>query len=193
MDLRENARLTNNEMRKCLKKKQQQQTDKRKTNQKQKPKKSKYKIILPYSRLGKMIVFDSSSKSKVNASSSWASDFGYWWSPLSRDERVIYTRRASLAGNSKSGTTENCYPRVGVFPVILARIMHFGHSLTFIEKVATLFLLLWRYFIIIIRSLFFQQTGPNRSFSSNRLGFGGNMGSLWGFEKPRRKDAQTES
>ena len=119
MDLRKNARPTIEWNEEMLKQQQQQQTDKRKT--KIKTKKRKCMIILPYYRLRKMIVFDSSSKSKVNASRSWASDFGYWWSLLSRDERVIYTRRASLAGNSTSGTAENCYPRV-------------GPSITFIER-----------------------------------------------------------
>ena len=130
MDLRKNARPTIEWNEEMLKQQQQQQTDKRKI----KTKKIIRMIILPYYRLRKMIVFDSSSKSKVNASRSWASDFGYWWSLLSRDERVISTRRASLARNSTSGTAENCYPRVGVIPVILAQIMHFGPSITFIER-----------------------------------------------------------
>ena len=91
-------------------------TKEKQKKQKQKPKKSKYKIILPYYRLRKIIAFDYSSKSKVNASRSWGSDFGYWWSLLSRDECAIYTRRASLAGNTTSGTAENCYPLVARLP-----------------------------------------------------------------------------
>ena len=47
-----------------------QTKEKQKNKQKQKPEKSKYKILLPYSRFRKIIVFDSSSKSKVNVSRS---------------------------------------------------------------------------------------------------------------------------
>ena len=59
------------------------------------------------------------------------------------------------------------------------------------KEVATRFLLLWCYFIIIRRSLFFQLTDPNRSFSSNRLGFGGEHGvftRVWETQKERRSN-----
>ena len=119
------ARKKNGLARKCatykqwneeMLKKNDNNNNNKQTKEKQKKKKANTRSFCLTLALGKWFFFYSSAKSKVNASRSWASDFGYWWSLLSRDERAINTRRVSLAGNTTSGIAENCYPRVARLP-----------------------------------------------------------------------------